>query len=313
MALSPISRPGAIERFALILGAMKSGTTTLFRLLERHPAVAPARDKEPNFFTRAELRDRGRGWYEELWDFDPQRHRWALEASTEYTKLPVFPSGAPFIARLDAEVRFIYLLRDPLERIRSEVNHGLAQGFARGPVHHGLDPAVVATSNYRFQLWPYVQTFGRDRILVLHLRDLQADPAGTAARVFRFLDLEAPATVSPGDVHNAGGGFTQINVARVLARRGVVPELFDVEAIGRLPQAQFEALCAQLAREAGQPEALAAARAEHERNITPSPEQARRVRELLREDLDRFRDDWGVDPWSEANRAALDGAQVLAA
>ena len=39
-----------MERYALIIGAMKAGTTTLFDHLAAHPAVAPSHPKEPGFF-----------------------------------------------------------------------------------------------------------------------------------------------------------------------------------------------------------------------------------------------------------------------
>ena len=49
--------PGRSERpvpdFVLI-GAMKAGSTTLFRRLEEHPGVAAGGAKEPNFFSREE-------------------------------------------------------------------------------------------------------------------------------------------------------------------------------------------------------------------------------------------------------------------
>ncbi|MEO0377749.1 MAG: hypothetical protein AAF329_24750 [Cyanobacteria bacterium P01_A01_bin.17] len=39
-----------INAFALIIGAMKCGTTSLFHYLAEHPQVSPSRNKEPFFF-----------------------------------------------------------------------------------------------------------------------------------------------------------------------------------------------------------------------------------------------------------------------
>jgi hypothetical protein len=41
-----------ITAFALIIGSMKSGTTSLFRYLAEHPELSPSTPKEPNFFSR---------------------------------------------------------------------------------------------------------------------------------------------------------------------------------------------------------------------------------------------------------------------
>ena len=39
-----------IANFALIIGAMRCGTTSLFSYLSQHPEVAPSTPKEPDFF-----------------------------------------------------------------------------------------------------------------------------------------------------------------------------------------------------------------------------------------------------------------------
>ena len=46
-AIRDVPRPW---NFAIIIGAMKSGTTSLFDLLSQHPEVAGSRSKEPDFF-----------------------------------------------------------------------------------------------------------------------------------------------------------------------------------------------------------------------------------------------------------------------
>ena len=43
------------RRYIVIIGTMKSGTTTLFDVLARHPAIAPASNKVPGFFAFDEI------------------------------------------------------------------------------------------------------------------------------------------------------------------------------------------------------------------------------------------------------------------
>lgn len=64
-----------IERFAIIIGSMKSGATTLANTLGRHPAVALANPKEPGCFAFDETHARGPDWYEGLFRFDPAHRR----------------------------------------------------------------------------------------------------------------------------------------------------------------------------------------------------------------------------------------------
>lgn len=39
-----------INNFAVIIGCMKCGTTSLFYYLSQHPQIAACNPKEPNFF-----------------------------------------------------------------------------------------------------------------------------------------------------------------------------------------------------------------------------------------------------------------------
>ena len=78
-----------MNRYCLLIGAMKSGTTALYERLCQHPAIARCTEKEPNYFSNPEHYSRGIDWYQALWrDWDDDVHRWALEASTSYSKLP---------------------------------------------------------------------------------------------------------------------------------------------------------------------------------------------------------------------------------
>ena len=98
---------------------MKSGTTTLFDLMAQHPDIVPCKVKEPDFFPNTDgkkLDD-----YHLYWERRSE-DKWLLEASVSYTKYP-FVTGVPssiWEAKL-GEVRFVYVLRDPVLRIQSHI------------------------------------------------------------------------------------------------------------------------------------------------------------------------------------------------
>ena len=50
----------------IVIGAMKSATTTLHEQLARQPGVFMSRPKEPNFFSDDAIYARGWGWYSSL-------------------------------------------------------------------------------------------------------------------------------------------------------------------------------------------------------------------------------------------------------
>ena len=83
-----------IPRHLLIIGAMKAGTTSLFGWLAQHPAIAPSTKKETNFFSHGAAASGGPEDYAQNWNWLPNQHRWAMEASPAYSKLPARPNAA---------------------------------------------------------------------------------------------------------------------------------------------------------------------------------------------------------------------------
>lgn len=120
------------DAHVIVIGAMKCGTTTLFAHLARHPEIAGSRVKEPEFFSEHQGHGVDVDRYEELWDFDPATHRYCVEASTGYMKYPVEMSVPDRLLEAGIEPRFLYVVRDPIDRMESQFNHGLVRrGDAR--------------------------------------------------------------------------------------------------------------------------------------------------------------------------------------
>ena len=107
-----------------IIGAGKSGTTSLWLYLNRHPDIALSRNKEPAFFVRPNFRE-DLDWYESL--FEPARI--VGEASTVYTAHPVFDGVPERIHSLVPTPKLIYLVRDPVERAISHYVEHISQGI----------------------------------------------------------------------------------------------------------------------------------------------------------------------------------------
>lgn len=182
-------------RFALVIGAMKSGTTSLFEYLAGHPAIAAATPKEPGYFAFPHVKARGDAWYLGLWRWDPARHRVALEASPYYTKLPTLPGVPDAVAAFGhahaADVRILYMMRDPIGRMESHLRHEAQYHPARLVFRRRavLDEAL-AYSSYAMQIAPWVERFGRDRVQLLVFEELSHDPEAVVRRVCRFLDVD---------------------------------------------------------------------------------------------------------------------------
>lgn len=185
--------PTKIENFALIIGSMKSGTTTLFDYLAQHPEVAHSSPKEPNFFSCDDNFSRGMEWYESLWNFEPSTHKIALEGSTHYTKMPHFPNAAQRIASVEASFKFIYILRDPLERIESQYTHGLTRNWksVNKNLSDRVHPNAINNSRYATQIEEYYKRFPPESILMLDFQDLKKKPLELLVKVCSFLEVDS--------------------------------------------------------------------------------------------------------------------------
>lgn len=181
----------------LVIGAMKAGTTSLYHYLRGHPDVFMASIKELDFFAPGGNWGRGLRWYGR--HFDGAGSAIAVgEASTAYTKYPVVPQVPERIAEHLPSCRFIYVLRDPIDRIRSHYQHRVAVGTERAPLTEAVfdDPIYLSCSRYAAQVDRYLRCFPRERLLLITSEDLRASRKVTMRKVYSFLGVD-PDVVPP--------------------------------------------------------------------------------------------------------------------
>jgi hypothetical protein len=190
-----------------LIGAMKSGTSSLYTHLAAHPAVFLSRPKEPCYFVDPEVLHR---YWPEMWERGYWRSEAAYlslfaqageatvigEASTDYAKLPRYQGVPERIAAFAPEARFLYIMRDPVDRTLSHYWHEVEYGRERRPLLEAIrtDPHYREVSHYAMQIAPYLERFGPDRVLALTFEGYKADPAATMRQVYGWLGVD-PALV----------------------------------------------------------------------------------------------------------------------
>ena len=179
------------DRFLLLIGAMKCGTSTLFRHLAGHPEIAPSSIKEPEYFSEYQGHRTDPGDYSDLWQFDPLRHRYALEASTGYTKFPLEPHVPDRIKEAGLNPRFIYAVRDPIRRMESHFNHGHLGDHSWAPESF-FDPVLLYFSSYYMQLQQFLIRFpDREKYLIVDFDELVSAPQDLVNRIYDWLGLDS--------------------------------------------------------------------------------------------------------------------------
>ena len=218
----------------LIVGAAKSGTTSLYRYLVRHPRIRRARRKEIRFFYREYAQ--GENWYRAHFPLVLRKHWTALrygefatgEADPSYL---LYPHAASRAHALLPHAKLIAILRDPVDRAYSQYRHKVRKGFEslsfeeaieqeperiRGEWERMLaDASYAGTALYEFgylqrglyaeQLERWLVHYPRERVHVVGAEELFADPARVVRAVTDFLGL------APRDPHEFVDQFERHN------------------------------------------------------------------------------------------------------
>ena len=104
---------------------------------------------------------------------------------------PTFAGAPERMRKVVPDIKLVYVLRDPIQRMRSHYLHQLSVGFERRPLRDALisDIQYLSLSQYSLQLDQYLEYFDRSQLLVLRAEDLAAEPHSVLDELLGFLDL----------------------------------------------------------------------------------------------------------------------------
>ncbi len=183
-----------------LIGAMKSGSTTLANYLDSHPQIQMSSEKEPGYFVPELWKGRRPEEYVSLFR-QCEGIRYYGDASTHYSKLPTYAGVPGRICEYNSNARIIYVMRHPIERAISHYFHNLRDlkyGRETRPPAKAIleDPVYVAYSNYAMQIQPYFDRFGHEKVYPIIFEELKRSPNQTLAALWRWLSVE------PVEVHH---------------------------------------------------------------------------------------------------------------
>lgn len=172
------------QSFFVIIGAMKCGTSTLAAQLSAQDGLFLTTPKEPNFFSDDDVFAKGRDWYVSLFDAANQNDICG-EASTHYTKRPDLPKTVERLAEFRSDVRLVYMIRNPLDRLVSHYIHDWSEARISTSLNEAISSyaPLLDYGLFGWQVAPFVEKFGRDAILLTSLERLKADPEVELSRV----------------------------------------------------------------------------------------------------------------------------------
>jgi hypothetical protein len=211
MELTLRSRDARALPDAMIIGAMKSGTSSLHHYLTQHPQVMAPLRKEVHYFDLNLAR--GESWYRANFGREGQGGL-NIDSSPYYLFHPQVPQRAHALV---PGAKLIVLLRDPVRRAYSHYWHERDKGreplsfedaiaaepdrverdherLARGEIERSESHqyfSYLARGRYAEQLGRWLLVYPREQLLVLRFEDLVRDPLPVLNRSLGWLGLAA--------------------------------------------------------------------------------------------------------------------------
>jgi hypothetical protein len=197
----------------LILGAAKTGTTSIYRYMKQHPDIYMSPAKEPRFFIFEDeiLQFNGIGDEIETAKTTLQEYQELFakvkgeKAIGEATTMYLWSEKAPQrIKHYIPNVRLIAILRDPVERAYSNYLH-LKQA-KREPFNSFSEALKQEPQRIKDNWWPfwyyqdqgfyyqqlqrYFDLFAKEQIKIFLYEDLTTNPLKLLQDIFNFLELD---------------------------------------------------------------------------------------------------------------------------
>lgn len=189
----PVAVGGTLPTF-LIIGAPKSGTTSLAAYLDAHPQAYMSETKEIHFFDRNYAQ--GLDWYRSHFDAAGDA-RAVGEATPTYL---LRDDALDRMARDLPDARLIAILRNPIEAIWSNYWFLRSLGYEKRTFEVALSEELeevpgrriryIAGGRYVRRIRRVCELYPRDRLLVLLFEDLRDQPQKTFSDTCRFIGLD---------------------------------------------------------------------------------------------------------------------------
>lgn len=205
----------------IIVGAPKSGTTSLYHYLSEHPQVFMSEPKEVNFFSREEIERQGLFYkdfkakdldeYKKLF-LEANDEKAVGEGSVSYLFYPETPAK---IKALLPDVKIIILLRDPVSRGYSHYLMDYRLGLVDVPYEeivlktctyknaHLYYQQYVELGLYYEQVKRYFELFGKEQVKIYFQEDLRQDTQKIILDLYEFLEIDPSDMPNIEREHNA--------------------------------------------------------------------------------------------------------------
>jgi len=214
-----------------IIGAAKSGTTSLFNYLKEHPDIFGSSIKEPDFFN-----------WDSFKELNCSKAMFKKIIKTEEKYLSLFNGAANEKYLMDGSIftmcfresmlrlkdfcddrKAIIIIRNPMDRFMSHYSMQIygkeetrkLKEFLLNPVsREGI--SLLEMGLYSRQISNALEILGRENVHIILFDDFKRDTGKCLREVYGFLNIENLNISAINEVHNKSRGLVKNNIARIL-------------------------------------------------------------------------------------------------
>lgn len=229
----------------LIIGAQKSGTTTLFKILSEHPDIHMPSGKEAPFFTKDVEYSKGlQSYTKEFFSRASDKQLWGT-ATPHYLSDPRAPSR---IFETVPDVKLIVILREPADRALSHYRMSVRRELDKRTFEDAIEDMLQADAlndarelitgqlaeSQTYIVWgeygrlitKYLELFPAENLLILFTVELEKKPEEVIQKVLTFLGLSDYKFNSIGKKFHQGGTKERLPFIKALKRFSLIKRMW---------------------------------------------------------------------------------------
>ncbi len=218
---------------AMLVGAPKAGTTSLYRYATQHPGVAAHEQRECSYFFSDDEYNRG---YDACLDkYFPEHARRPDVFLAKHVFTMYRPQAVARLITHNPQAHVFALLRDPIKRAYSSFWYSKRRGWdpsesfenaieweTQRPVNDDnwladRDRMHLHVGVYHPHINRLMETFGQERVHVLLTDDLAHDAAGLCRTIYEAIGVDPAFTPDLTRAHNPAAAARSRAVARTVA------------------------------------------------------------------------------------------------
>lgn len=172
----------------LIIGAMKSGTSSLHDYLNLHPDIYMSEPKEIHYYADQFFKTHTLEWYK---SFFVTKKKLCGTSPQSYTKYhnKFYQNIPERIYKDSPNIKLIYIVRDPIKRYISHIKESHFGDPKEDILYAESIDHYLKTSMYYDQISQYLTYFKKDQIYILSLEELVKNKLEELNNIFNFLDV----------------------------------------------------------------------------------------------------------------------------